>query len=82
MVTDFTKIFADCLTYEIFIKKAGGLKVLNASNLVAVTINPTSPSGYSFSSDKLKNRLRTVLSVPVIDVLKDGDIDALIPGLD
>ncbi len=82
VVTDFTKIFADCLTYEIFIKKAGGLKVLNASNLVAVTINPTSPSGYSFSSDKLKNRLRTVLSVPVIDVLKDGDIDALIPGLD
>ena len=82
VVTDFTKVFADHLTYEIFVKKAGGLKVLNSVNLVALTVNPTSPSGYSFNSETLKNRLRHVISVPVIDVLKDGDIDAPFPGLD
>ena len=72
VVDDYTKIFVDTDVFNTFIKKGGNLKVLEKTNLIAVTVNPTSPSGYSLNKETLKESLQKEINVPVINVL-DGD---------
>lgn len=48
------------------------LQVLNPVKLLAVTVNPTSPSGLQLDSDELCQKLAENLGVPVFDVLKDA----------
>ncbi len=73
VVDDYTKIFVDTDVFNIFLKKGGKLKVLEKTNLIAVTVNPTSPSGYSLNKETLKESLQKEINVPVINVL-DGDL--------
>lgn len=70
IIKDFTKVFVKPETYYSFIKRGGNILVLDKTNLVAVTINPTAPSGYCFDSDVLQNALYESLKIPVYDVLK------------
>ncbi|MGI6719086.1 MAG: hypothetical protein ACOX4D_08165 [Bacteroidales bacterium] len=70
IVKDFTKIFVKPETYYSFIKKGGNILVLDKTYLIAVTINPTAPSGYSFDSNTLQTTLHESLNIPVYDVLK------------
>lgn len=69
IVKDFTKIFADADSVNAFLKKGGKLYVLYAAKLLAVCVNPTSPSGYTINSTVLRDKLSEALQLPVYDVM-------------
>ena len=71
VVRDFTKIFVSPQQFRLFIKGGGRIRVLQKSKLIAVTVNPTSPSGYVLDSNTLCNRLSEAIGLPVYDLLKN-----------
>ena len=72
VVRDFTKIFVTPQQFRLFIKAGGRIRVMQKSKLIAVTVNPTSPSGYVLDSDTLCNRLSEAIQLPVYDLLKNN----------
>ncbi len=71
VVRDFTKIFVTPQQLRLFQKTGGCLRVLQRSKLIAVTVNPTSPSGYVLDSAALCDKLSQAINLPVYDLLKD-----------
>lgn len=69
IVKDFTKIFVTPMTLRLFLSKGGRLFVLKRPNLIAVTVNPVAPSGFSLPSHVLVEAMEKVFDVPVVDVL-------------
>ncbi len=45
------------------------LRVVNRIEVIALTYNPYSPSGYSFDDEEFRSKLQEKLSLPVINVL-------------
>ena len=72
VVRDFTKVFVTPQQFRLFHKAGGRITVLQKSKLLAVTVNPTSPSGYVLDSDTLCARLSEVIQLPVYDLLKNN----------
>lgn len=72
VVRDFTKIFVTPQQFRLFIKAGGRVRVLQRSKLIAVTVNPTSPSGYVLDSDTLCNKLSEAIQLPVYDLIKNN----------
>ena len=72
VVRDFTKIFVTPQQFRLFLKAGGRITVLQKSKLIAVTVNPTSPSGYVLDSDTLCGRLSEAIQLPVYDLLKNN----------
>ena len=72
VVRDFTKVFVSPQQFRLFLKGGGRLHVLQRSKLLAVTVNPTSPSGYVLDSDTLCGRLSEAIGLPVYDLLKNN----------
>lgn len=70
VVRDFTKIFVTPQQFKLFLKAGGRIRVLQKSKLIAVTVNPTSPSGYVLDSDTLCGKLTEAIGLPVYDLLK------------
>jgi hypothetical protein len=73
VVRDFTKIFVTPQQFRLFLKSGGRIRVMQKSKLIAVTVNPTSPSGYVLDSDTLCNRLSEAIQLPVYDLLKNNE---------
>ena len=73
VVRDFTKVFVSPQQFRLFIKAGGHLSVLQKSKLLAVTVNPTSPSGYVLDSDTLCAKLSEAIKLPVYDLLKNKE---------
>jgi len=73
VVRDFTKIFVTPQQFRLFLKAGGCIRVLHKSKLIAVTVNPTSPSGYVLDSDTLCGKLSEAIGLPVYDLLKTKD---------
>ncbi len=71
VVRDFTKIFVSPQQLRLFEKTGGRMRVLQKSKLIAVTVNPTSPSGYVLDSDVLCDKLSQAINLPVYDLLKN-----------
>jgi hypothetical protein len=71
VVRDFTKIFVSPQQLRLFEKTGGRISVLQKSKLIAVTVNPTSPSGYVLDSDKLCDKISQAINLPVYDLLKN-----------
>jgi len=71
IVEDSTKLFLSKKIKEKFQKKGGILKVLNPIKIIAVTINPTSPLGYSFEKTTFLNLMKKKIDVPVFDLGTD-----------
>jgi len=69
IVKDFTKIFVSPMTLKLFLSKGGRLFVLKRPNLLAVTVNPVAPSGFSLPSEVLTSAMERVFDVPVYDVM-------------
>ncbi len=68
IVHDFTKIF---VTYDSFVKYKPNIKVLAKTNIIGITVNPVSPSGYNLDSEMLINELKQHINdIPIIDVRK------------
>ncbi|MBO4281597.1 MAG: hypothetical protein J5873_00180 [Bacteroidales bacterium] len=72
VVRDFTKLFVTPQQYRMFVKSGGSIRVLQKSKLIAVTVNPTSPTGYVMDSDRLCGRLSEAIQLPVYDLMKNG----------
>ena len=72
VVRDFTKIFVTPQQFRLFLKAGGRIRVLQKSKLIAVTVNPTSPSGYVLDSDILCGKLSEAIGLPVYDLLKNN----------
>ena len=72
VVRDFTKVFVTPQQFKLFIKGGGRISVLQKSKLIAVTVNPTSPSGFVLDSDTLCARLSEAIGLPVYDLLKNN----------
>ncbi|MDL2297206.1 hypothetical protein LJC68_07720 [Bacteroidales bacterium OttesenSCG-928-B11] len=70
VVKDFSKIYASKENVRAFLKKGGKISVLLKTRLIAVCINPLSPSGYLMDSDLLKLELEKALDIPVYDIKK------------
>ena len=68
IVEDGTKLFLSQNTTKKFLKKGGILKVLNPINIIAITINPTSPYGYKFDKEKFLKSLQEELKIPVYNL--------------
>lgn len=70
VVRDFTKIFASQQVLRQFCHSVGKLHVLQRSKLIAVCVNPTSPSGYVLDSQILCKTLSEAIQLPVYDLKK------------
>ena len=68
LVEDATKLFLSELILTKFQKKGGILKVVNPINIIAVTVNPTSPYGYEFNKDDFLKLLRKKTNTPIYDL--------------
>lgn len=66
IVRDFTCLFVEPQTLRAFQDKGGRLSVLKNSRLLAVTVNPYSPAGFTVDKDRLIDALREKLAVPVV----------------
>lgn len=73
IVKDFTKIFVTPFVLQGFLQKGGRLMVLKRPNLLAMCINPTSPSGFKLDSGQFRDALQSVIDVPVYDVMQMRD---------
>ncbi len=71
VVRDFTKIFVTPQQFRLFLKAGGRISVLQKSKLIAVTVNPTSPSGYVLDSETLCDKLSEAIQLPVYDLMKN-----------
>lgn len=70
IVRDFTRIFASPESWYAFLRKGGEMEVVQKTTLLAVTVNPQSPAGFSLDSQKLRTALEESLKLPVYDVRK------------
>jgi len=68
LVEDGTKLFLSRNTLDKFLKKGGILKVLNPINIIAITINPTSPNGYEFNKNEFLKLLKENIKLPIYDL--------------
>ena len=71
IVKDFTKVFVTPMNLKLFLSKGGTLCVLKRPNLLAVTVNPVAPSGFTLPSEVLVKAMEQVFDVEVVDVLSD-----------
>jgi hypothetical protein len=69
IVKDATRIFIDYKDWIYFNKVGVNIQVFDEIELIAVTINPTSPEGYYFEPENYKKQLQFYIDLPVIDVM-------------
>lgn len=74
IIKDFTRVFATPQAVRAYLQKGGRLTVLHKPKLLAISINPWSPSGYTLHSDKLREALAEVINVPIVNVRQQGDV--------
>lgn len=67
---DFTKMFVTPEAVADFQRVGGRLMVLQRSRLIAITLNPTSPQGFTLDSHAACAALSDALKTPVYDVMK------------
>lgn len=66
IVRDFTKIF---ISYDNYLRFKPKIKVLEKSNLIGITVNPFSPTGYTLDSNEIISELKKhIPHMPIIDV--------------
>lgn len=73
IVRDFTKIFTTPMVFKNFCNNGHKVSVLQRSKLLAVVVNPTSPSGFVLDSEKLCEKLQNAINLPVYDLLKNNE---------
>lgn len=74
IVKDFTKIFVSPYVLHGFQHKGGQLMVLKRPKLLAICINPTSPTGFNVNSQQLRDALQERMCVPVVDVVQNSKL--------
>jgi len=72
IATDGTRFLLSPAQCEELKRRGAELAVLRPVNLLAVTVNPKSPDGFSLDSGALRQKLKTVISVEVFDIIADN----------
>ncbi len=74
VVSDGTKIFIPPRDYLHFERIGIRIRVIYPINLIGVTINPYSPSGYYFEPYEFLEKMRTFITdIPVMDLMLGGE---------
>lgn len=68
IIKDFTKIFAQEDSVLQYLNKGGQIKVLEKTNLIAITANPISPTGYNFNNEEMLNALRSEIPINIYNI--------------
>jgi hypothetical protein len=68
IATDPTKLFISKQTFYKFLKKGGRLRVLDRINLIAITVNHTSPLGYEFENNEFMRSLQERITIPIFNL--------------
>jgi len=69
ILKDPTRIFINVMDWRQLVRKGFTVNVLKNIEIAAVTVNPYSPSGYSFEHGVLRDTMQEALpDIPVIDV--------------
>ncbi|KAB3532522.1 hypothetical protein F8153_02150 [Alkaliphilus serpentinus] len=72
IIKDGTRVFLNSKDWGYFLKRGISLEVLDKINVLAVTINPVAPSGYSFNPRDFKEKMQEALRpIPVVDVVME-----------
>lgn len=75
IVPDGTKVFLSPEVYRRFAVRGGCIKVVNTINLLAVTVNPFSPSGYVYDPLEFLHKMKTALApIPVFDIMLERQV--------
>ncbi len=67
---DGSKVFISKKIYDRLLFKGINIYVLNKINLIAVFINPFSSLGYDFHKDEFKEKLKSKLSLPIMNAVE------------
>lgn len=74
VVGDGTKVFIPPKDYLLFEKMGIRIKVAYQINLIGLTINPYSPSGYFFEPKSFLEKMREYIKdIPVMDIMQGGE---------
>ncbi|MBO7276957.1 MAG: hypothetical protein J6U84_03240 [Bacteroidales bacterium] len=68
IIKDFTKIFAQEDNVIQYLNKGGQIKVLEKTNLIAITANPISPTGYNFNNEEMLEALRKEIPINIYNI--------------
>ena len=68
IIKDFTKIFAQEDNVLQYLNKGGQIKVLDKANLIAITANPISPTGYHFNNEEMLEALRREIPIKIYNI--------------
>ncbi len=70
IIQDGTRVFLEPRTFHRFIGRGGQIQVLNPINLLAVTVNSTTPQGVQLNPDELCTTLaRQLKNIPIYDLV-------------
>ena len=69
---DSSKLFISEPIWQRLHRRDWELRVVNPINLVAVTINPSSPKGFSFEPQLFLETMRERIDLPVYDIVRGG----------
>ena len=68
IIKDFTKIFAQEDNVIQYLYRGGQIKVLDQTNLIAITANPISPTGYHFNNEEMLEALRREIPIKIYNI--------------
>lgn len=68
IIKDFTKIFAQEDNVIQYLNRGGQIKVLDKANLIAITANPISPTGYHFNNQEMLDALRREIPIKIYNI--------------
>ncbi|MBD3194511.1 MAG: hypothetical protein GF317_05605 [Candidatus Lokiarchaeota archaeon] len=71
LIEDPTKLLASSAILLDFLKTKNTIKVLNPIELLAITINPTSPFGYEFEPTEFMRKLKKRIDIPIFNLNKN-----------
>ena len=73
VVRDFTKLFVSADNFARSQSRGVKFSVMTCSRLLAVTVNPFSPIGYSLNSEQIIAELSAHIDVPIINIRNQAD---------
>jgi hypothetical protein len=74
IVEDGTKIFVDIDVWNDLKRKGLKIEAINTIDVVAITLNPVSPTGYFFDSAEFIQKMKHYLpNIKIIDVVSGGE---------
>lgn len=73
VVENGTKCFFNKITYDRLKKSQIQLVVIEPTQILGVSYNPTSPYGYDFNPSLFEQKLKQAISLPIFNVMRDQD---------